>query len=55
LKKRKIFFRTEIPVTVQNPPIEDFTMLFKQAGYGADLLMAWDSVKAVLPIKFSIP
>ena len=54
-EEAKDIFRTEIPVTVQNPPIEDFTMLFKQAGYGVDLLMAWDSVKAVLPIKFSIP
>ena len=27
----------------------------KQAAYGADLYMAWDSVLAVLPIKFSQP
>jgi len=30
-------------------------MIFKQAAYGADLYMAWDSVLAVLPIKFSQP
>ena len=51
----KDIYRTDIPVAVQNPPVEDFSMIFKQAAYGADLYMAWDSVLAVLPIKFSQP
>jgi len=49
----KDLFRTDIPVMQQQPPIEDFTMVFHDAQYGADLIMAWDNVKAILPIEFS--
>jgi len=48
----KDVFKTIIPVLQQNPPVEDFTMVFQKATYGADLVMAWDDVKAVLPISF---
>jgi hypothetical protein len=46
-------FRTDIPVSLQSPALEDFTMVFASASYGADMIMAWDNVKAVLPIRFS--
>lgn len=49
----KDIFKTDVPVTQQFPALEDFTMVFKPASYGADLLMAWDNVKTVLPISFS--
>lgn len=45
--------RIELPVQEQKPALEDFTMVFKPAYYGADLVMAWDSIKTVLPISFS--
>jgi hypothetical protein len=47
------FFKTDIPVMELNPRLEDFTMVFLPATHGADLLMAWDNVKAILPISFS--
>ncbi len=46
-------FKTDVPVSPQQPALEDFTMVFSDAVYGADLTMAWDNVKAVLPIEFS--
>jgi hypothetical protein len=49
----KDLFRTDVPVMEQNPPLEDFTMVFQEANYGADLLMAWDNVKTILPIEFA--
>jgi hypothetical protein len=49
----KDLIRTEVPVQKQNPVIEDFTIVFQPASYGADLLMAWDDVKTLLPITFS--
>ena len=48
----KDILRTDIPVMQQSPALEDFTMVFTPAKYGADLLMAWDTVRAQLPIEF---
>lgn len=45
--------KTDIPTMVQEPALEAFTMVFKDMPYGADLVMAWDNVKAVLPLEFS--
>jgi len=45
-------FRTDVPVMEQVPSLEDFTMLFSDAVYGADLIMAWDNVKVQLPVEF---
>jgi len=45
--------RIELPVQEQKPALEDFTMVFKPAYYGADLIIAWDSIKVILPINFS--
>ncbi len=46
-------FRTEVPVQEQSPAIEDFTIVFQDATYGADILFAWDNVKILLPVTFS--
>ena len=51
LDKTKDVFKTDVPTTTQSPPLEDFTMVFEPASYGTDLLMAWDNVKVILPIK----
>lgn len=53
IKDADDIFRTDIPVSTQSPPLEDFTMVFQDSPTGADLLMAWDNVKATLPITFS--
>ncbi|RYF90497.1 MAG: DUF2911 domain-containing protein [Chitinophagaceae bacterium] len=49
----KDVLRTELPVMQQAPPVEDFTMVFKAASTGADLIMAWDGVRTVLPLTFT--
>jgi hypothetical protein len=49
----KDILRTIVPVQRQSPALEDFTMVFMDAPEGAELLMAWDNVKTVLPINFS--
>lgn len=49
----KDIYKTEIPVQVQSPVLEDFTITFVQTPTGADMLMAWDNVKTLLPIVYS--
>ncbi|MEO6670859.1 MAG: DUF2911 domain-containing protein [Ferruginibacter sp.] len=51
LDKEKDIFKVDVPVELQAPTVEDFTMLFQPATYGADLLMAWDNVKTTLHIR----
>ncbi|MEO7044907.1 MAG: DUF2911 domain-containing protein [Ferruginibacter sp.] len=53
MDESKDIFRTDIPAMEQSPALEDFTMVFSAAKYGANLIMAWDNVKASLPIEFS--
>jgi hypothetical protein len=53
MDESKDVFRTDIPVMIQSPKLEDFTMVFISQTYGADLVMAWDDVKTQLPIEFS--
>jgi len=49
----KDLFRTEVPVQQQKASIEDFTIVFQDATYGADILFTWDMVKIILPVSFS--
>lgn len=49
----KDIFQIEVPVQKHTPALEDFTIVFESAGYGADLIMAWDEVKVSLPVIFS--
>ncbi len=44
--------KIEIPVLKTDKIIEVFTMVFQSSATGADLVMAWDNTKAVLPISF---
>lgn len=44
--------KIEIPVLKTDKNIEVFTMVFQPSANGADLLMAWDNITAVLPITF---
>jgi hypothetical protein len=49
----KDVLKLEAPVQVQEPTVEDFTMLFQDTAEGADLLMSWDNVKVQLPLTFA--
>ena len=53
INQAKDIFKTDVPVLKQEPALEDFTMVFKENTTGADLIMAWDNVKTVLPIVIS--
>ncbi|MEJ7626733.1 MAG: DUF2911 domain-containing protein [Ferruginibacter sp.] len=46
-------FKTDIPTIRLSPALEDFTIVFLPATNGTDMLMAWDTVKTLLPISFS--
>jgi hypothetical protein len=50
--KAKDVHQFEIPVTVGNPSLEYFTMVFEKTTAGADLIIAWDDILARLPITF---
>jgi hypothetical protein len=49
---RKDIARIDIPTVKTSRPVEFFTMVFQQSATGANLVMAWDNVKAALPISF---
>ncbi len=51
MDKTKDIFKLDIPVMEQSPSLEDCTIIFTHAVYGTDLVMAWDNVKTILPIK----
>lgn len=53
INETKDIFKTEIPVLQQSPSLEDFTMIFENTDTGANLVMAWDNVKTIMPIVFS--
>jgi hypothetical protein len=42
----------DIPVSVGNPSLEYFTMVFEKTDTGADLIIAWDDILTRLPINF---
>jgi len=48
----KDVFRFDIPIQITNQPVEYFSMVFQKNDIGADLVMAWDTVVARLPIQF---
>lgn len=53
IQPEKDLLRVEVPVQKQQPTVEDFTIVFAEASYGADLVIVWDDVKAVLPLMFT--
>ena len=48
----KDIVKVDIPAEKSDKIIEYFTMVFQESSTGANLIMAWDNVKAVLPISF---
>jgi Protein of unknown function (DUF2911) len=46
----KDVMKIDIPVQTTNNPVEYFSMVFQDSEKGADLVMAWDSIVAKLPI-----
>ncbi len=50
-KQSEDILRTDVPVEKLDQPLEAFTMVFEKSANGADLVMAWDDVKTVLPIQ----
>jgi len=44
--------RTEVPVQKQTEPLEAFVMSFDKSPTGANLVIAWDTLKISLPIAF---
>jgi hypothetical protein len=49
----KDIFSTTIKTNIQEPAIENFTMVFEEVKNGSNLIMAWDNVKAILPISIA--
>jgi hypothetical protein len=49
----KDIFSTTIKTELQEPLIENFTMVFEGEKNNANLVMAWDNVKALLPISIA--
>lgn len=50
--EKKDVLRTDIKPENQQEPVEVFTLVFDKTGSGANMIMAWDNVKATLPITF---
>jgi hypothetical protein len=48
--EKKDVMRVNVPVQKEQQPTEAFTMYFEKTATGAALQMAWDDVKATLPI-----
>lgn len=42
----------DVPVQATPAPVEYFSMVFKKSPSGADLIIAWDTVVARLPLQF---
>ena len=49
--EKKDVLRTTVPAEGDQLPVEAYTMYFEKTGEGANLVMAWDTVKASLPIS----
>lgn len=52
MNPEKDFLQFNVPVQKKNNNIEYFTMVFKEATYGTDLLIAWGNIEVLLPISF---
>ncbi|MDE3236161.1 MAG: DUF2911 domain-containing protein [Bacteroidota bacterium] len=48
---KKDLLRTDIKTEVNTDSVENFTIYFEDAKTGANMVMLWDTVKAVLPIS----
>jgi hypothetical protein len=50
--QKKDVLRADIKPETQQDPVEVFTLVFDKTDSGANMIMAWDNVKATLPITF---
>lgn len=48
--EKKDVLRTDVKIQNQQEPVEAFTLVFDKTDSGANMVMAWDNVKATLPI-----
>jgi hypothetical protein len=48
----KDVYKFDIPVSKTSYPLEYFTMTFEKSNPGINLVMAWDSVRTMLPITY---
>jgi hypothetical protein len=51
--KNKDVVRTDIAVTPLDTPVDPFTIVFEKAAWGANMIIAWDTVSIILPVKWS--
>ncbi len=49
---KKDIVRIDVPVQKTSPSLEALAMAFEKSTEGANLIIAWDTVKVVLPILF---
>jgi len=52
LDPSKDLYRFDIPISVKPQSVEYFSMVFQAKEQGSDLVMAWDSVEARLPLQY---
>lgn len=52
MDKSKDVLKIDVATVTLTPSLEDFTMVFMPSETGSELIMAWDTVKAILPIRF---
>jgi hypothetical protein len=52
IDKSKDVASIELPVTKNTVELEYYTMLFQNAPYGCDLVMAWGNIKVTMPVSF---
>ena len=50
--EKKDVLRMDVKLEKQTDPIEAFTLVFDKTDSGTNMVMAWDDVKATLPITF---
>lgn len=50
--EKKDILRTDVPVVKQEEPVESFSMDFEKSNGGANLVVTWDDIKAVIPFTF---
>jgi hypothetical protein len=53
INSNKDLFKIKLPTAIQEPSIENFTMIFEDSKLGANLIMAWDNVKVSMPIEYA--
>ena len=53
MDKSKDLLEIELPVNKNNTEIEFLTMVFQEAVYGCDLVMAWGDIKVIMSVHLN--